>query len=507
MTGLLLTLLVLLLSCGCATTSPPPRIVSQALDAGDGSLVGQVGVALMAATSTSGAGDSSLVPLADGQDALAARLMLVEQAERSLDLQYYIFRPDESGQALLAALRRAADRGVRVRLLLDDWGTKPDAATLRALAAHPHIEVRLFNPLSYGGSVLGSLLFDFDRTQRRMHNKLLVADGRAVVLGGRNIGDEYFARHPGITFSDLDVLAVGAVVRQSADGFDRFWNEAPVALVDGNHGTVSIAGVGHASAAASSVRDGAAGPIASWRRFHARLLSGELPRYRAQAQAVQDLPNKAEARPAGDVRNLGHEIAAVVGQVQSELLLVSPYFVPGSGGVAQLGALRRRGVRVVVVTNSLAATDVSAVHAGYARHRAALLQAGVELHELRADSAPRQRAGGRIGSSRVSLHAKLMVVDGAQLFIGSMNIDPRSLHLNSENGLVIHSPLLAGAVKSGLEGTLADTTWRVTLQGGQLVWQGQRDGVQTTLHDEPAAGLWLRLQTTVLSWLPIEGLL
>ncbi len=193
--------------------------------------------------------------------------------------------------------------------------------------------------------------------------------------------------------------------------------------------------------------------------------------------------------------------------MHAELLLVSPYFVPGAEGVEQLRALRRRGVRVVVVTNSLAATDVPAVHAGYAGYRRVLLEAGVELHEMRADPAPRQRLRSRVGSSRVSLHAKVMVVDRAQVFAGSMNIDPRSLHLNSENGVVVRSAALAGEIAAGLQRSLVGTAWRVRLKEGRLAWQGQRDGVETTLHQEPGAGLWLRLRATVLSWLPIEGLL
>ena len=493
--------LALALACvvpagGCTTqTTAAAGAPSRGLDAGAGSPLGRVGAALEPAAA---GGESALVPLVAGADAWAARLLLVERAERSVDLQYYIFRPDASGRALAAALRRAAERGVRVRLLLDDWGAKPDAATLRAMASHPLVEVRLYNPLAHAHSTLLSLVFDFARTQRRMHNKLLVADGRAAIVGGRNVGDEYFARHAGLAFGDLDVLAFGAVVPQFAAGFDRFWNEAPVAVVDGRGGTVDTA-----PPDAAAAQDDAA----AWRGFESRLNAGTLPHYRAAAQAVQDLPDKADPDRGAGARHLGDELARVMGEVRTELLLVSPYFVPGAGGVEKLSTLRRRGVRVVVVTNSLAATDVPAVHAGYARYRKALLQAGVELHELRADTALRPRSRGHAGSSRVSLHAKVVLVDRTQMFVGSMNIDPRSLHLNSENGVVFSSPALAGDFSAGLQRALADGAWRLTLEDGRLAWRGQRDGVQTTLHEEPGAGPWLRLQTTVLSWLPIEGLL
>lgn len=481
-----------LLSGGCATPPPMPRTPSVALDAGAGSALGRTGVQLL--RESAGDGESLLVPLGSGTDAWAARLMLVERAERSLDLQYYIFRPDGSGRALLAALQRAADRGVRVRLLLDDWGAKPDAETLRGVAAHPRIEVRVYNPLAHAGSSLLSVLFDFDRTQRRMHNKLLVADGRAAIVGGRNIGDEYFARRVGFEFGDLDVLVFGEVLPQLAKGFDRFWNEAPVAVV-GSDGPAAAVG-----ADATQPHDDAE----ARNDFQSRLRTSALPRYRADAHGVQDRPDKADPDRGSGAHHLGQEIAKVMGEVRSELLVVSPYFVPGPGGVEQLRALRQRGVRVVVVTNTLAATDVPAVHAGYARYRRDLLQAGVELYELRADAALGQRPRSRAGSSRVSLHAKVLVVDRAHVFVGSMNIDPRSLRLNSENGIVIHSAAMADDFALGLERVLADTAWRVTLRQQQLAWTGRSEGSETTLHDEPGAGLWLRLQTKVLSWLPIE---
>jgi cardiolipin synthase C len=509
-------LALVVLASGCVATQPappaPPRMPSQVLDAGAGSALGRVGATL--SLPEGGVGEalpassaaSSLVPLAAGADAWAARLMLVEQAELGVDLQYYIFRHDASGRALLAALRRAADRGVRVRLLLDDWGAKPDLATLRALATYPRLEVRLYNPLAHAGSSLLSLLFDFERTQRRMHNKLLVADGRAAIVGGRNIGDEYFARRSGFEFGDLDMLVFGAVVPQFAAGFDRFWNEAPVAVLDGAADAATAAAPPPAVAGSPGDAGDDEGD-AAWRGFAARLNARTVPRYRAAAQAVQDLPDKADPERDVDTHHLGQEISRVMGDVRSELLLVSPYFVPGEGGVEQLRALRRRGVRVVVVTNSLAATDVPAVHAGYARYRNALLEAGVELHELRGDTAPGRRLRQGVGSSRLSLHAKVMVVDRAQIFVGSMNIDPRSRRLNSENGIVVGSAALAGGVAEGLERALAVSAWRVTLQQGRLAWQGQRDGAAATLDEEPGAGLWLRLQAVLLSWLPIEGLL
>ena len=484
---------------GCASGSrvPDPQL-SHAREAGITSPLSQVSERLLEGRHSN---DSALHLLSTGSDALAARLVLVDKATHGIDLQYYIFRADKSGAALLAALWRAADRGVRVRLLLDDWGARPDDATLQRVAAHHNIEVRLFNPLLHPQSAVLSLLLDFARTHQRMHNKLFVADGRAAIVGGRNIGDEYFSRRQEFEFSDVDVLVFGPVVRQLAEGFDRYWNDAL---------TTAILAPASPPVDASSPAELADEPVRSahHQRWAERLAAGELRRFAAPATAVQDLPGKLDpARPA-EATELGREIARVMGPASRELLIVSPYFVPGAGGVAQLRELTGRGVRVTVVTNTLAATDVPAVHAGYARYRHALLEAGVELYEIRADAAQRDSGrGGRPGSSRLSLHAKLLVVDRSTSFIGSMNIDPRSLRLNTENGIVVASPELANTLAEGVRQALEHDAWRLYRSGHRLHWVGTQEGATVTLKQEPGAGWWLRLQALLLSWLPIEGLL
>jgi putative cardiolipin synthase len=450
------------------------------------------------ATRDAASGQSALLLLAAGEDALAARLALIEKARRSVDLQYYIFRPDSSGMALAAALRQAAARGVRVRLLLDDWGTRPDDLALQGLAADPRFEVRLFNPLAHPRAPLLSLLLDFERGQRRMHNKLMVVDGRAAITGGRNVGDEYFERRREFAFADVDVLAFGPVVSAMAAGFDLYWNDVATAAVmppaQANDQAALLAGTTHRPA--------------EWQPDSVeRLGSASLRRFVGRATAVQDLPGKVDPSRPQERTVLGHEIAAVMGEVRSELLIVSPYFVPGDGGVDQLRALAERGVRVTVVTNSLVATDVPAVHGGYARYRAALLRAGVALYEIRADAVGRQPTRTRAGSSRVSLHAKLMVVDRTKSFVGSMNIDPRSLRLNTENGVVVDSTALATELVQGVERDLTRDAWRVHLDGSSLRWTGRQGDADVTLDREPQAGLWLRLKTMLMSWLPIETLL
>ncbi len=488
---------LLLATClsGCAHNMLlVPREASHALvDTGDTRL----GRAADSALAGSAATDSALHLLPDGRQALAARLALIERAQRSLDVQYYIWRADASGHLLAEALWKAAARGVRVRILLDDWGSRPSDAELAQLSAHANIEVRLFNPLSRRWSLPVALLLDFDRGNRRMHNKALIADNRAAIVGGRNVGDEYFEAGSEVVFSDLDALVMGPVVPQVSQGFDRYWNSA-YALAVGR-----AAGSEPAAQASAPAQDAGA----SLADFGRRLDLGQLGFNRGRAIALYDDPSKLE--PGGADRrgsDLGRQIAAVVGAPTQEVFLVSAYFVPGSGGTEQLRDFRRRGVRVVVVTNSLAATDVPAVYAGYARYRKPLLEEGVELYEIRVDpqASPRSRRIERPGSSRVSLHAKLMVVDRRSTFIGSMNIDPRSLVLNTENGIVVESPAIAAAIVDGTQRLLAGSAYRLTQDGGNVRWHTPGQETETVLDSAPGASWWRRFSSWMLSWLDIE---
>lgn len=497
----LLPLLCALVLQGCASApglvAPPAesRAVpdTQTEHSPLGRLAQQQGVA-----ASGRAGDSALHLLPQGLASLAARRALIDRAERSIDVQYYIWRADTSGAGLAAALWQAAERGVRVRLLLDDWGARPGEEELGQLAAHPNIEVRLFNPLALRWSLSLALLLDFERGNRRMHNKALIVDNQALIVGGRNIGDEYFERRAELEFGDLDLLALGPVVRQASDGFDSYWNSGELMRV---------------APVAPRLAPPAEPLQALWQAaratgFEAALQAGSLRFERGQALALQDPPGKVRAVDEAPQDHLGHRMAHVMGEVRQELLLVSPYFVPGTGGMEQLRELRARGVSVRIVTNSLAATDVPAVHAGYARYRRELLRLGVELYEIRPDGKPQRSPGQgpqRVGSSRLSLHAKVLLVDRRSAFIGSMNIDPRSLRLNTENGVVVQSPRLAEALTSGVEQALLQQAYRVRLEGGALRWQG-RDG-EPALDHEPGASLWLRLQMGLFSLLPLEPLL
>src|SRR6266540_2969507 len=403
-------------------------------------------------------GRSGFRLLPTGLDAFVARAHLIELAEQTLDLQYYIFHADTTGSLVIDRLIAAADRGVRVRLLLDDWGTleKKDD-DVAGLDAHPSIEIRLFNPYRHRSRLLrlAELLTSFTRVNRRMHNKQLIADGIAVVLGGRNIGDEYFSLGE-LDFQDVDVLAGGPV----------------------------------------------AGPaLATELRTHALHLDW------AEAKVIADPPDKL-TKPAGtrSDRYLRGQISPYVRAVRSELLVVSPYFVPGKEGVSFFGERRRGGVNVRVLTNSLAATDVWLVHAGYMKYRRPLLDEGVRLYELRPEAAgggtTRPRAKAFIGSSRASLHGKTFVFDRTSVFIGSVNLDPRSLELNTEDGVLVSSAELAGHVAELFE------RWSSPALAYEVT-RGRNGGLQWTggYTDEPEAGFWRPIGAKLFSHLPIDSLI
>lgn len=458
-------------------------------------------------------GQSGLYVLRDGRDAFAARAVLANFAQRSLDVQYYIWHNDITGVMLFDALHAAADRGVRVRLLLDDNGTAGLDATLALLDAHPNIEVRLFNPFVMRRARWLGYLTDFSRLNRRMHNKSFTADSQATIIGGRNIGDEYFGAADDMLFSDLDVLAIGPVVKAVSNDFDRYWNSAssyPVSLMVVAPDQNGSADVKRSAAAIERTPEARAYQVAMGNStFVSELVARRLPLEWAAARLVSDDPAKALGRAAPDSR-LIPELKDLLGTPARELDLVSAYFVPGPTGTAALSALARNGVAVRVLTNSLEATDVPAVHAGYARWREPLLAAGVKLFELRSawpEDEPRRR-GGSFGSSSSSLHAKTFEVDGERVFIGSFNLDPRSARLNTEMGFVIDSPVLARHLALQMHGRVLERAYEVRLApDGTLYWIERMDGGAIRYDTEPRAGFWRRVEVRVLSLLPIDWLL
>jgi putative cardiolipin synthase len=461
-------------------------------------------------------GLSGVYPLADGRGAFATRALLVEAAERSLDVQYYIWHDDISGTLLLDALRRASDRGVRVRLLVDDNGIAGLDPVLLALDAGPSFEVRLYNPFLQRQLRPLGYLTDFRRLNRRMHNKSLTADDVATVVGGRNVGDEYFAAATHVNFSDLDLIAVGPVVGEVSSVFDRYWNSAsayPIAsIVDGTPGEARefigarLESLGGAAAIDEYVQALRASIVVT------DLLQGRLPLEWAVTRVIADDPAKTLATGASRAEStMIPRLAEAIGQPAERLDIVSPYFVPASAGTRAFAELAGRGVEVRVLTNSLAATDVAAVHAGYAKRRKALLESGVTLHELKPDAATVAPDGDllqRLGNSGASLHAKTFAVDGQRAFVGSFNFDPRSAALNTEMGFVVESPTLANAIHAAFEETVPAVAYEARLdREGRLEWVDAAAGPEQVLGLEPQTGVLQRGIVKVLSWLPIDWLL
>jgi putative cardiolipin synthase len=454
---------------------------------------------------------SGVFPLPGARDAFAARAVLAGAAERTLDVQYYIWHQDLSGTLLFDALHRAARRGVRVRLLLDDNQTAGLDPALAALDAHPNIEVRVFNPFKVRRWRALGYIFDFARLNRRMHNKSFTVDGQATIIGGRNVGDEYFGAGQEASFLDLDVLAIGPVVHDVARDFERYWasdSSCPVARLLPRATPAALARaatdverVEHDPAARSYLQALAQCP------FVRDLVGGDLRFEWATVHMVSDDPAKGLGRAAED-ELMWPRLMRIVTPPTRELQLISAYFVPGSKGVADLIALARQGVNIAVLTNALEATDVPIVHAGYAKWRKPLLEAGIALFEMKRSAAgiPVKEVG-VMGSSVSSLHAKTFTVDRSRVFIGSFNFDPRSARLNTELGFVIDSAALAQAMAGAFAGEVPSQAYRVALNhAGALQWVDQVGGGSVRTQ-EPGAGLWRRLAVSVLSLLPIEWLL
>jgi cardiolipin synthase C len=460
-----------------------------------------------------------------GIDGLLLRLELIEQARRSLDLQYYIFHGDESGRLVTHALARAAARGVRVRILVDDAETIAGDEQLFALAGEPNVSIRVFNPWRYRGhsTLLRGMefLFNRNRLDYRMHNKLFVADGVAAIVGGRNIGDQYFQVDPGSQFADDDVFATGPVVAQLAVTFEQFWNSDPAIPAQA---ILSPRATQRAAKLAFEPYPPGSNTAVADFEYQERLTSGEplagvlagrTPLAWASAEVTCDSPDKKAVTSGERSGRLTYTpIANAIRATQSELTLVSSYLVPTDGEMKLLEDRRARGRRVRILTTSLEANNVAVAQAGYTHYRVPLLKAGVELYELRALPGNRHGSGEGeklIRSGNYSLHAKLLVFDLSALYVGSMNFDQRSRWLNTENGLIISSPELAAQADRRFAAmTQPQNAYRVTLEpaagGGKprLTWTSEQSGRTVRTQTEPARSVWQRLKVRLLALLPVD---
>ena len=516
MLGKLAIVFTLILQMGCALPSfeNRPETVAftqaQTADSRLGKMVSRQHQLQQADHETSG-----VVPLTNPTDAFAARALLAELSDYSLDVQYYIWQNDTAGKLLISALFKAAERGVRVRLLLDDNGIAGMDPILAALDQHTNVEVRLFNPFIVRSSRVLGFITDFSRLNRRMHNKSFTADSQATIVGGRNIANEYFGSGTGALFSDLDVLAVGAIAGEVAGDFDRYWaspSAYPASLI------LPAATEGDLTALDRELRSDSQSDEA--RRLIDSLELSNLVRTTRDDNLdfewvtialVSDNPEKVLGKATDDER-VSQQLSVALGEPKRSVTVVSPYFVPGKEGVDIFRKLEHRGVDVKILTNSLEANDVALVHSGYAKYRESLLLAGVELFERRKSNsrgAPEKlNPEGPLGSSSASLHAKTFTVDGERLFVGSFNFDPRSNNINTEMGLLIESSELATSLEAAFPERVRQIAYEVKLNDdGELIWLEHNSGQVIEHAHEPNVGWFNRTLVSFLSLLPIDPLL
>jgi putative cardiolipin synthase len=536
-----LAFLAVLLAAGC-TTLPPgagqPKPPSTALEPSVESTLGKAFLPL----AKSHGSDSGFRMLSTGIDGLTARVEMIDAAQRSLDLQTYIFRADVSGDVIARALLRAADRGVRVRVLTDDGEAIEGDERILSLAAKPGIEIRLFNPLRYRGHLKllrgADWLFEEGRLDYRMHNKLMVADNAVAIIGGRNIGDQYFQIDPESQFGDDDVVVAGPIVQRLSAVFDQFWNSdlaIPAPAVDKRHTSDKAlsdyramlakdgdqAGAKHAEKApspagtpgAAATPNVASTPGADRQPF-VDLVSGRTSLIWSPMKLAYDSPDKKDVDKGNSPGRLIYKaLAEQASEVRTELLIVTPYFIPSPDELSLLKVERDRNARVRILTNSLAAAPSVEAHSGYVHYRVGLLQQGVELYEVRALLGNSRGSGQTKAISRhgnYGLHAKLFVFDRKVAFVGSMNFDQRSKHLNTEIGVLISSPELSREIAARFEAlTQLDNAYTVTLDQGaagkpRLVWKTQEDGKVVEYRKEPARSEWQRLRVKFLSVIPLD---
>jgi putative cardiolipin synthase len=470
-------------------------------------------------------GNSAFRIIPVGADGFLIRMQMINAAEQSIDLQYFVFHSDDTGHLLTGAVLRAADRGVRVRILIDDGETYSGDEQLTLLEAHPKIEIRIFNPFAYRGHLAlfraAEFALNSSRLDYRMHNKLLVVDDAVALLGGRNIGDQYFQIDPASQFADDDIFATGPIVPQLSASFDEFWNSRlaiPSAALSGGASSQALdeyrEKLGRQDPESKPHETDYAGRVAAGEPFEG-IAGGRLPLIWAHASLISDSPDKKSVEDGSLVGRLIHRaVAEAASATRTELLMITPYFIPGAEGMKLFDTLRRRDVRIRILTNSLESSTVLAAQVGYMHYRLPLLASGVELNEIRSHLGNDKGSGQSPGMSRhgnFSLHAKLFVFDRERLFIGSMNFDQRSMHLNTEIGLLIDSPELARQLAARFDAMVQPVNpYRLTLRPGTngtvpaLEWTSQEGSASTRYEREPARSEWQRFNAELLNVLPLD---
>ena len=452
-------------------------------------------------------------------NAYAARAVLIDAAERSIDMQYYIYHEDTTGLLIKNALLRAADRGVHIRLLLDDLfipvGSDPE---LLAMADKPNIEIRMFNPISRQAPASLQMIANYREKSRRMHNKSFTVDNVATVVGGRNIGNRYFDADDNISFGDMDLFAIGPIVKEVGVSFEKFWNDSlayPIASLVVNPPSPQrqkeIRAEIETLAKKEEYSEHGQAPTTS--RFAKRFWDNELPFNWGKAKAIYDSPDKVKNGIGWTNDLLAAGLSSYFDNLRTELIIVTPYFIPGVDGVESLKSLVDRGVRVRVLTNSLSSNDAMIAHAWYARYRMEILKAGIELYEVDANFDQPRRTRNKLrlqGASYPSLHAKAIVFDRCHSFVGSFNWDPRSVFLNTELGVMVESPELANDLTAWFESLVREHAYRLELhrndRGEEAIrWVISRNGHPEIYDYEPYGNFFRHLGVLLLSLLPIES--
>ncbi|MGD9387362.1 MAG: phospholipase D family protein [Gammaproteobacteria bacterium] len=463
-------------------------------------------------------GQSGFYALSDAMDALTARIVLMRRAERTIDAQYYLIKSDPAGQVFVSELLHAADRGVRVRLLIDDMFTSGLDLGWAAVDHHPNVEVRVFNPFASRSARFRDGIFDFSRINRRMHNKSFTADNQVTIIGGRNIAGEYFGARRDSQFADLDVMAIGPVVDEVSDSFDLYWShERAMPLPAFAKMPEDL------DAALATVRRQLDQSIEEIYAEEDYRLYGDALRAKVMASLdaggdtdaltwapyvlTVDSPDKTYKKRAETAESIMTGLSDSLSGAQNEILLISPYFVPLKSGIEALARLEERGVEVTVVTNSLAANNQFTVHGGYAPARKPLLRAGVEIYEVRRDVSFEGQEFIAASGAKATLHTKAFVVDRRELFIGSFNFDPRSAYINTELGVIIRSPEMAAALDDAIEAAFSTYAWQVKLDDeGRLRWHGTgADGQPVVYTKEPQTSWWQRFVAGFVRLLPIRS--
>lgn len=456
-------------------------------------------------------GHSGFYPLADGVESLAARLLLAERAEKTIDVQYYLIKNDIVGRAFLSVLLKAADRGVRVRLLVDDMFTGGNDLGIAALNSHPNFEIRIYNPFYRGaGGKVRSAVTGFSRINRRMHNKSFTLDNQVTIIGGRNIADEYFGAREDKAFGDLDVAAIGPIVGEVSTMFDLYWNHETALPIH-----AFIRPLDDPQAALENVRAGLARSMDEIKNSdYANAVTWQVYEYMATEeklfewspyQLVFDSPDKGVKSRSAEAPSIRTPLRESLSSAENEVIIISPYFVPLDSGIDGLIRLESRGVDVTIITNSLAANNQFTVHAGYKPSRKPLLEGGVRLYEARPDAHVEGTEFVDASGATATVHTKAYIVDREHVFIGSFNFDPRSANLNTEMGVIIHDVAMATRYAEAIEGHYDEFAYEMFLdEKGRVRWRAMEGGREVIYTEEPQTSWWDRFKVGFAGLFPIK---